>query len=170
MKTKCCTKCGIEKELSEFYKDKRRNDGHMSACKKCHIRYNKNQIAYKANWYQENKERLDKKSVIYNKNYRTNIKPWFTSFDKAKQRCTNPNDDSYKWYGGRGIEFKLTMDEVEFLWFRDKAYLMDKPTIDRLDSDGHYELSNCQFLEKTENSRKAGKRRGKVKNLRKDNK
>ena len=32
---KVCIKCGIEKEDSEFYHDKRHKDGLTSACKKC---------------------------------------------------------------------------------------------------------------------------------------
>lgn len=32
---KICTKCGIEKEDSEFYQDKRRKDGLTSTCKQC---------------------------------------------------------------------------------------------------------------------------------------
>ena len=30
-----CTKCGVEKDNSEFYADKRRKDGLQSACKEC---------------------------------------------------------------------------------------------------------------------------------------
>lgn len=32
---KICSKCGVEKELSEFHKDKNSKDGHRSACKSC---------------------------------------------------------------------------------------------------------------------------------------
>jgi hypothetical protein len=37
------------------------------------------------------------------------------------------------------------------LWFRDKAYLMRHPSIDRIDSNGNYELNNCQFIEMKRN-------------------
>ncbi len=74
-------------------------------------------------------------------------KPWLYAYKNAKQRCTNPKNPRYKDYGERDIEFRMTLDDFEFLWFRDKAYLMDKPSIDREDNDGHYELSNCQFIE-----------------------
>ncbi len=33
--TKICTKCKKEKELSKFYKDKRKKDGYYSSCKSC---------------------------------------------------------------------------------------------------------------------------------------
>lgn len=33
--TKVCTKCGLEKELSSYYKHPRRKDGRGSACRDC---------------------------------------------------------------------------------------------------------------------------------------
>lgn len=59
----------------------------------------------------------------------------------------------YARYGGRGIEMRLTLQEIELLWNRDAAGSMKKPSIDRINSDGHYELSNCRFIERQENSR-----------------
>lgn len=35
METKICSKCGIDKELSEFGKDKSKKSGYKSQCKKC---------------------------------------------------------------------------------------------------------------------------------------
>lgn len=34
-KIKKCYKCGVEKTLSEFYKDRKRGDGRQSRCKEC---------------------------------------------------------------------------------------------------------------------------------------
>ena len=80
--------------------------------------------------------------------------PWIVSFRGAKYRCTNKNEVNYHRYGGRGIEFKMTIKDFKFLWFRDKAYLMKRPSIDRIDNKGNYELDNCRFIEQSENSRK----------------
>ena len=52
---KRCTKCGIDKELSEFYKDSSRKDGHMSACKECDRSKNKK-------WAKANPEKAAKRS------------------------------------------------------------------------------------------------------------
>jgi hypothetical protein len=74
--------------------------------------------------------------------------PWKQSLDNAKQRCENPNCPFYYCYGGRGIEFHLTYDEGGKLWFRDKAYLLKRPSINRKDNDGDYTFDNCEFIEK----------------------
>lgn len=36
METKKCSKCGIEKPLSEFYNNSETKSGKSSQCKKCH--------------------------------------------------------------------------------------------------------------------------------------
>lgn len=47
---KQCIKCGIEKPLSEFYKESRNKDVHTGACKEC--------VCKRANqWYENNKDR-----------------------------------------------------------------------------------------------------------------
>jgi len=60
LSTKTCTECGIEKELSDFYADKRNKDGVRSHCKTCVIgesrKYRIGHIehvrAYKSEWWQ----------------------------------------------------------------------------------------------------------------------
>lgn len=42
------------------------------------------------------------------------------------------------------------------LWERDRAWLLKRPSIDRIDPDGHYEVRNCRFIELSENSRRGG--------------
>ena len=153
MKTKICTQCHKKKSINEFYNDNRLYDGKMSACKECHGRFGKTEKSKKKRneWYIKNKKRLLKRMTITNRIYRKIKKPWFVSFDKAHQRCTNPKQQHYKYYGGRGIKFLMTLDDFEFLWKRDNASQMKRPSIDRIDSDGNYELSNCRFIELKDN-------------------
>lgn len=49
----------------------------------------------------------------------------------------------------------LTLEDVRFLWNRDKADAMKHPTIDRVDGYGHYILSNCCFIERSDNLKKS---------------
>lgn len=78
-------------------------------------------------------------------------RPWYVSFRNAKRRCIDVNHRSYKWYGGKGIEFLLTEEEIKFLWFRDKAWLLENPQLDRMEEEKNYCLDNCQFIPKLDN-------------------
>ena len=42
IETKICTKCGVEKPLTEFWKQKRSKDGFQNWCKECKLEYNYN--------------------------------------------------------------------------------------------------------------------------------
>ncbi len=72
--------------------------------------------------------------------------PWRMTYDNAKERCK-----SHRAYGKRGIKFLMTLEDFKYLWFRDKAYEMKQPSIDRKDTLGHYELSNCRYIELNDN-------------------
>ena len=74
--------------------------------------------------------------------------PLKATYASAKQRCENPNNKSYKDYGGRGIQFK-------FYSFEDfKNCLGDKPdpsyTIERLDNNGNYEHGNVVWASRSQ--------------------
>ena len=75
------------------------------------------------------------------------------------QRCNDSKNDSYKWYGEKGIKCLIKEEELKKLWFRDKAYLMEIPSIDREDSNKHYVYENCQYMELSENVKKSFKDR-----------
>lgn len=79
--------------------------------------------------------------------------PWRVSYDRARDRCLPTHK-----YGKRGIKFLMTSSDFEELWFRDKAYLMKKPTIDRIQDGnyGHYVKDNCRFVEMIDNLKKKG--------------
>lgn len=63
-------------------------------------------------------------------------------------RCYSPSvNNPFKYYGGKGIKVKMTKIDFLYLWNRDKAYLMKKPSIHRAYNNKHYEIGNCAFIE-----------------------
>lgn len=39
--------------------------------------------------------------------------PWLLTYYRAKNRCNNPENDSYQYYGGKGVRMLLTKVEIE---------------------------------------------------------
>jgi hypothetical protein len=67
----------------------------------------------------------------------------YRSYCKAKARCENPDNPRYYAYGGRGIRFLLP-PFPEFY-----AAMGERPLgfeFDRIDPEGHYELSNVRWI------------------------
>jgi len=70
------------------------------------------------------------------------------------QRCNDSRHATYKFYGGKGVQNFLTLNDLKTLWVRDNANKMNRPSIDRVDSDLHYTFTNCRFIEHAENIRR----------------
>ena len=65
MKTKVCTKCNVEKEVTEFKKDKRGRYGVRGDCKMCSVEQAKE-------YYKNNKEEIAKRKREYQNKRRKN--------------------------------------------------------------------------------------------------
>jgi hypothetical protein len=104
---------------------------------------------YTQEYYNKNKERIQHHNALYNKNNPTKM-----IYIHLHDRCTNSKNQAYKYYGGRGIKCFISEEELKELWFRDKAYLMIKPSIDREDNNDNYTYDNCRFIELKENCSK----------------
>ncbi len=75
--------------------------------------------------------------------------PLYSTWKSMLNRCNNPNNVSYKYYGGKGV--KVCKE-----WFDFKTFVADvepKPdhhTLDRKDTNGNYSKENCKWSTKFE--------------------
>ena len=51
----------------------------------------------------------------------------------------------------KNLEHTMRTADFKELWFRDKAYELKEPSIDRIDRHGGYVKENCRFIERREN-------------------
>lgn len=89
----------------------------------------------------------------------------YNAWCNIRQRCGNKNKKDYKHYGARGIVVCEEWDksfENFYNWSINNGWEHGLE-IDRIDNDGNYEPSNCQWI--TQQKNKAyGKRRNSIKN------
>ena len=112
--------------------------------------YTKNCEEKKA-WQREYRKR--NKEVIKKREQQKRIRePWRRAYDSVMSRCSYAGS-----YGKKGIKNHLKLKDFKYLWFRDKAYEMKRPYIDRIDSNGDYILENCRYMEHEENMRRGHK-------------
>jgi len=72
---KKCTKCGEEKDLSEFYTNKGNRSGIHSECKMCHLQYKrKNPSTMSSNWKNRNPEKVKEYRKKYEETHREDIR------------------------------------------------------------------------------------------------
>ena len=97
-----------------------------------------------------------KELAAYMRHYRS-VNPKYRLYDVWKliiRRCNNPNTGCYPVYGGRGI--KICEEWMSFENFYEWAHAngyVEGLQIDRIDSNGNYEPSNCRFVTSMVNNR-----------------
>lgn len=77
----------------------------------------------------------------------------YSTWANMKDRCYQPNNKSYKYYGGRGIR-------VCDRWLKSANFIADMYpthkeglTLDRINTNGDYEPSNCRWATPTQQAR-----------------
>ncbi len=79
---------------------------------------------------------------------------------KMRERCRVPICRQWRWYGAKGIT--VCAEWHDFITFREWANAngySDSLTIERKDSEGNYEPSNCEWIPQAENTRRAAMHR-----------
>lgn len=73
---------------------------------------------------------------------------------QARQRCCNPNNKLYKYYGARGVLFNFAgiQEMTEYL---STLPGNDDPNLwlDRINNNGHYEAGNLRFISPSESAK-----------------
>ena len=93
MQTKTCSKCGLEKELSKFYKCKRHSTGYRSECKacskiinhECFEKYKAERLESNKAYYKSNKEHINKRNYKWASKNKNKIRQ-----HKKKWKINNP--------------------------------------------------------------------------------
>lgn len=69
-----------------------------------------------------------------------------------RDRCNNPNNKSYGYYGGRGISIDPKWDDFS-VFLSDMGCRPSGMTLDRIDSELGYSPTNCQWATRKQQSR-----------------
>jgi len=132
-------------------------------CKKCNIKKNIREFnkcdRYKGGY----KHICNSCCNIYIKR-RFNRLPWYRHYTSIISRC-----HAGKHYKGKIFNY-LKPHDVKYLWFRDRAYLLTRPSIDRIDPQKDYTLDNCRFIEYLENCKQGGRTGKRIQQHNLDNK
>jgi len=100
-----------------------------------------------------------KNDISHGHTSRSKRTPTYNTWNSMIQRCCNPNANGYENYGGRGITVCNEWRKSFKVFLEDMGKRPLHKTIDRIDNDGNYEISNCRWA--TNKQQQNNKRRSK---------
>lgn len=169
---KTCTTCGVPQDLDQFHKQRRGLYGRRATCRRCSTARHKAYIAshpdrnsvYGRAAYRKNPELVKAR----NQSYRRTPKGWaVNAWARINQRTVNgakPNwkNRAHRYYLEHGVRLEISKEDfyawVVENWAQAEAVWAAglKPSIDRIDSTGHYAIGNLRIISTDLNSTRGG--------------
>ena len=76
--------------------------------------------------------------------------PFYVAWTNMKTRCHNPKSTQWQYYGGRGIEVCQRWELFQNFYEDMFPEWHFELTLDRRDTNGHYEPGNCRWITQQE--------------------
>lgn len=82
------------------------------------------------------------------------VRQAYKSWADQRQRCNNPKDPRYRWWGAKGIQVEYSAYDFVCWWLKEleKNPTLKRPNCSRKDHSKNYSLDNIELLECSENS------------------
>jgi len=157
---KKCFKCGIKKDLTEFYKHPQMPDGRVNKCKECNKRDVRENLAKKKEYYAE----YDRGRIRNNFNY-----IFLHRYSGMLARVDGRTKRKYKVQGTKICTKKEFIDwcykkenliafqKLHSEWVKNNYCRKLCPSIDRINNSLSYIIGNIQWITQQKNSVKYNK-------------
>lgn len=82
----------------------------------------------------------------------------YIAWKSMRNRCLNPSNKDYRYYGGRGIRVCRSWDDYD-VFAEDMGPKPIGMTLDRIDTNGPYRKDNCQWISRADQTRNCRRNR-----------